>query len=205
MILIRNNEALASRRVVYFFCSDDDAADAYAPKSALTFTTGDLKISKNGGAWTNASGTTANGQVVNLGNGWYSYAFSVLEIDTLGTVGLFTNVVDVYSEASFAQVVAFNPYDISALGLTFIDAAVSTRLPTASYEGADAFLDKANGVETGVTLRQALRLLASVIGGRTTGSRTGVVVTRNLADTKNVVTATIDSSGNRTALTRDLT
>jgi hypothetical protein len=103
------------------------------------------------------------------------------------------------------QVIAVNLYDAAAAGLTRLDAAVSTRLPTSSYEGADALLDKANGVETGFTLRQTLRLIASIIGGRTTGSRTGVVVTRNLADTKNVVTATVDTSGNRVGFTRDLT
>lgn len=197
---IKVSEAVASRRRIPLFLFDDDSADFYAPKTGLTFTAAEIRISKNGAAEANSTGT-----VTEVAGGVYYYEATAAELDTVGFISVRPVKTDVYGAPSVAQVIALNLYDSSGGGLTYLDATVSSRLPTATYEGADAILDKANGVETGITLRQALRLLASVIGGRTTGSRTGVVVTRNLADTKNVVTATIDSSGNRTALTRDLT
>lgn len=75
-------------------------------------------------------------------------------------------------------------------------------LPTAA-ENADAVWDEA--VDGAVTARQSLRLANSANGGKLSGAATTNVLIRDLADTKNRVDATVDSSGNRTAVTRDLT
>lgn len=70
---------------------------------------------------------------------------------------------------------------------------------------ATALLDLANGVETSVTLRQALRLFASALNGKVSGAGTTTVVFRDINDTKDRITATVDVSGNRTAITNDAT
>jgi hypothetical protein len=70
---------------------------------------------------------------------------------------------------------------------------------------ADALLDRTDGVETSVTVRQSLRLANAANGGKTDGMATTTAHLRDLADTKNRVTATVDANGNRTAVTRDLT
>jgi hypothetical protein len=71
---------------------------------------------------------------------------------------------------------------------------------------ADTVLDKANGVETGLTLRNALRLIASALAGKLSGAATATVVIKNaIADDKDRITATVDADGNRTAITTDLT
>lgn len=71
---------------------------------------------------------------------------------------------------------------------------------------ADALLDRADAIETGLTVRKLLRLLGSVMGGKLSGAGTGLEVFRNaVADSKDRVTATVDSSGNRNAITTDLT
>ena len=67
----------------------------------------------------------------------------------------------------------------------------------------DNILDEQIGDST-VTLRQLLRLLAAVLGGKASGLP-GSPVFRNIADTKDVLNATTDADGNRTAITRDLT
>lgn len=82
-------------------------------------------------------------------------------------------------------------------------AAVSD-IPTAN-QNADALLDRAAGIETGRTLRQTMRLIASVLLGKVSGAGTGTEVFRDIGDTKDRVTATVDSSGNRTAITLDAT
>jgi len=80
----------------------------------------------------------------------------------------------------------------------------TTGIPTAN-QNADALLDRAAGVETGFTLRQTLRLMASVLLGKMSGGGTATEVFRDLGDTKDRVTATVDASGNRSAVTRDAT
>lgn len=71
---------------------------------------------------------------------------------------------------------------------------------------AAALLDLANAIETGLTPRGALRLLASAIAGLLSGAATATITTRNaVADTKARITATVDVDGNRSAITWDVT
>lgn len=60
-------------------------------------------------------------------------------------------------------------------------------------------------VETGATVKESLRLANAANAGKVDGMATVTGHLRNLADTKNRVTATIDANGNRTAITLDLT
>lgn len=77
---------------------------------------------------------------------------------------------------------------------------------------ADALLDRAAGIETGLTLRQALRLIAAACSGLATGLA-GTTATYKSADisagsvqgTTSRIIATVDADGNRTAITVDLT
>jgi hypothetical protein len=69
--------------------------------------------------------------------------------------------------------------------------------------GIDAILDRANGVETGYTLRQALRLMAAALLGELSGAATTTITIRDMGDTKTRITATVDADGNRSALTLD--
>jgi hypothetical protein len=76
----------------------------------------------------------------------------------------------------------------------------------AGAELADALLDLSAGVETGLTLRQAIRLLVAANAGKLSGAATTTITIRNaVADDKNRITATVDEDGNRSAITYDLT
>jgi hypothetical protein len=83
-------------------------------------------------------------------------------------------------------------------------ASAYTAPPTAS-ENATGLLDLAAGVETGLTLRQALRLVVAAEAGKLSGAATATIVIRNVADDKNRITATVTEDGDRTALVYDLT
>jgi hypothetical protein len=83
-------------------------------------------------------------------------------------------------------------------------AALFDALPTAA-ENATELLDQAAGVETGLTVRQWLRLAASVLFGKASGLATTTAVYRDFGDTKDRITATVDADGNRSAVTRDAT
>lgn len=77
---------------------------------------------------------------------------------------------------------------------------------TGANEIADALLDRSDAIEVGLTPRQALRLAGAAEAGKLSGAGTATVVIRNaVADSKDRITATVDSSGNRTAITTDVT
>lgn len=98
-------------------------------------------------------------------------------------------------------------------GITNLDAAISTRLASASYttpptanENADALLDRSNGVETGLTPRGALRLALAALAGVLSGAETSSVTIKNaVANSKTRITATVDASGNRSVVNTDTT
>lgn len=68
---------------------------------------------------------------------------------------------------------------------------------------ADALLDRAAGIETGWTMRQGFRIMLSVLAGKANGLGTATANYRDMADSKNRIVATVDTDGNRSAITRD--
>lgn len=72
-----------------------------------------------------------------------------------------------------------------------------------SASGVDGVWDEV--MEGSVTARQSMRLANSANGGILAGAATTTVTIRDLADTKDRVTASVDGDGNRTAVTLDLT
>lgn len=75
-------------------------------------------------------------------------------------------------------------------------------IPTANAN-ADALLDRTAGVETGRTIRQAMRIVLSALAGLGSGLGTATVKYRDTNDSIDRITATVDASGNRTAITLD--
>jgi hypothetical protein len=59
-------------------------------------------------------------------------------------------------------------------------------------------------VEPGISLKHALRLTLAALAGKVSGAAGTTVTFRNPADTKNRITATVDASGNRSAVSTDL-
>lgn len=70
-------------------------------------------------------------------------------------------------------------------------------------EIADAVLDEV--IEGSTTLRQVLRGFAAALLSKASGLATTTAVYRDVGDTKDRITATVDASGNRSAVTLDLT
>jgi len=67
--------------------------------------------------------------------------------------------------------------------------------------GVDAILDEA--VEGSTTFRQMLRLFMSALGGKSSGGGSVTLTFRDIADSKNRITATVDVDGNRSAMALD--
>ena len=84
-----------------------------------------------------------------------------------------------------------------------IDAAALAT--DAANEIADALLDRANAIETGLSVRGAFRLSTAALVGKLSGAATTTVTIRNVGDTTSRIVATVDENGNRTAVTTDAT
>lgn len=82
-------------------------------------------------------------------------------------------------------------------------AGVSSGTVDITASSVDAILDEV--VEGSITLRQALRLVMSVLAGKVSGSPTGPIVFQDIGDTKPRITATVDADGNRLTVTMDAT
>jgi hypothetical protein len=100
---------------------------------------------------------------------------------------------------------------LRAANLDNLDATISSRLASVSYsaaptanQNADAWLDRTDGIETGYTPRQVLRLIVAALAGELSGAATTTITLRNITDTKARITATVDADGNRTAVTYDV-
>lgn len=72
-----------------------------------------------------------------------------------------------------------------------------------SVAGVDDILDDAIGDST-VTVRQALKAAVAALAGKLSGAGTTTVSIRNVADDTNVIVATVDATGNRSAVTLTL-
>lgn len=98
--------------------------------------------------------------------------------------------------ASFATgAIASGAFATDALSASAVASAAAEKIGTAT-------LDLSNGVETGFTLRQALRLIAAVLLGKVS-SATSTPKFRDVNDTKDRVTSTVDVEGNRVSVTLD--
>jgi len=197
-VLIELSEATAARRRIVFFAMDDDSADAYAPKTGLSFSTSEVKLSKNGAAEANSSGT-----VTEIGGGAYYYEAAQAELDTVGFLTVRPAKTDVYTMPVAVQVVSFDPYNAASLGLTNLDAALSTLLADADYLAPSTVLTSASGIETGLTLQGAVRLILAAVAGRRAGVNTGTETFRDYTNAKTRITHVDDGNGNTSTVTYD--
>lgn len=104
-------------------------------------------------------------------------------------------VDDMYANVSDIETAIGTPAGVSI-------AADVAALPTAA-ENATELLDQAAGVETNRTLRQSLRLMLAALAGKASGMATTTATFRDTNDSKDRIVATVDSDGNRTAITLD--
>lgn len=88
--------------------------------------------------------------------------------------------------------------------LDFLVTYMETNMtfPTAADITAAVYAGVIDGT---TTFAESIRLHNAVLAGKVSGAGTGTEVFRDLADTKDRIVASVDGSGNRTAITRDAT
>jgi hypothetical protein len=79
--------------------------------------------------------------------------------------------------------------------------------PAVTLEASNfsSYLLDEEDVETGLTMRKALRLIAAATAGKVSGASGSTVTIKNaVADTRERIVATVDANGNRIAISYDL-
>lgn len=121
------------------------------------------------------------------------------------------NWVSIPDNTSVYVMIPYGTTCASCMGTTAL-AQINTECDTAltdfgktgyalSAAGVDAILDEV--VEGTTTFRQMLRIFMAILANKSAGGGTVTLTCRDIADTKNRITATVDADGNRTAITVD--
>ncbi len=85
-----------------------------------------------------------------------------------------------------------------------LEAAITPAVTLTAEQFAAQLLD-IESVESGMTVREALKLMSAAMAGKISGAAGATVTIRSaVADDKDRIVASVDSSGNRTAITYDL-
>lgn len=122
-----------------------------------------------------------------------------IDVASTGTVGIDWANVD-------GQSTTVNLSGTTIKTATDIATAIAA-LPTAT-QNATALLTYPDGIATGITPQGAWRVTLAAVSGASdgfTGVAGATIHYRDPADTKNVITATVDAVGNRSAVTLDTT
>lgn len=221
MILLKQSTA-ATLRVGPFM----DAANGVTPETGVTLSGADqAEILKNSGATVDISGATW--AAITGAGGWYDLSLTTSHTDTLGMLTVVVQdesvCLPVFVRAMVVPAMIYDSLiggtdtlqvDVTQFGGTNATSSggrpevnathfAGTAYATALAAEVDAVWDEqVDGTTTG---RQSMRLHNAVLGGKASGLATTTAVYRDLADSKDRISATVDADGNRSAVTRDLT
>lgn len=207
-----------------------DSTDGNTEETALTIANTDIKLWKSG-ATTLANKNSGGG--THISNGVYYAVLDATDTNTLGPMIAFVHMAGALVLRQEFIVYPANVYDSLFSGTDVLDvsitqisgSAVSTTTAqlgvnvvnaagtawgsgaiTAASLAADAvdkILDELIGDST-ITMRQVLRLVTATLGGKLSGAETTTITIRDVADSTDVVVATVDSNGNRSAVSLTL-
>lgn len=127
---LQQNEATAALRRIYFYAVD--ATDGFSPETGLSSFTVD--VSENGAA--RAAGAGSDPTEIDATNmpGLYYYEATVGELSTLGALLISIKHASMRDFLALVQVIAYDPYSATELGLTNLNATISSRAPAAEYD-----------------------------------------------------------------------
>lgn len=92
----------------------------------------------------------------------------------------------------------------SITNLVNLSADISNAAAGLSVGAISSELLDNQDIETGYTLRESLRLILSSLAGKVSGAGTSTITIRDVNDAVDRIVATVDSNGNRTSVTKDV-
>ena len=148
-VQIKLSEATAAKRRVSVWLVD--GTDGI---TARTGQTGVVRISKNGGASADTAASLTEVDSTNM-PGLYYIELSAAEVNTVGPLYLSYKAASTARWHETVAVISYDPYDAVALGLTDLDATISSRASAANLATVQADTDD---IQT--------RLPAALVSGR---------------------------------------
>ena len=152
-----------------------DSTDGVTAEDGLTIEDSDVRLSKNGG---NMAAKTEATNATHDELGYYDCPLDATDTNTLGRLQLMV------SEAGALPVW----HDYIVLDEDMYDLLVGSGM-----------------VEGTITMQDALRLILAVCAGKSSGGGTATLIFRDTGDAADRITATVDTNGNRTAVTTVVT
>ncbi len=143
-MLFKQSDSTAAQRRWFFHCVD--SVDLVTPETGLTFSGAELQISENGAAFADFGGTATE-----LSDGLYYYEATAAELSTLGALAFKVEKTGVHTAIfQVGQVVPWDPYAVTNLGLTNLDATITSRLaPTVASRTLDVTATGEAGIDWG--------------------------------------------------------
>jgi len=122
------------------------------------------------------------------------------EASSSGTLTPSATLGGIFEVEATANLVGAPTFVLTALGGMVATAGGPTEL---SPEGLSVELLDNQNIETGVSLRETMRLVLSALAGKLSGAPGTTITIRNVTDDKDRIVATVDSSGNRSSIIYD--
>jgi hypothetical protein len=166
-----------------------DSTDGFTAETALTIAQADVRLSKNAGTFAQKGDATS---CSHMENGYYSCPLSTADTGTIGRLTIAvaeSGALPVVLEYTVLVAAAYDALTAGTGAGLLADAAASvgTRSLGSAYSNR--------------TYDEVMKLSAAALAGKASGMGTSTAVFRNLADNADVITATVDANGNRTAVT----
>ncbi len=191
---LRQSSASQSR-ILGPFLSDTDGK---TPATSLSIANTDIQLMANAGPAVSKNSGGATHRV----NGEYAITLDATDTATVGELTVSVIVDGALPVRAKFIVLEETVYDaLFAAGSSAQVDLVDSPNATASSNLAAAWLDLSDGVETDWTVRQLFRVALALFAGDSTGGGTNFA---NPAGTKTRLQATLDSHGNRTVTSKDV-
>ena len=149
---------------------------------ALTIAQADVRLSYNGDSFRTVNHNQDAVNLIHNEHGWYKVKLSTTDTGTLGNLTI-------------------NVHKPGALSVWKEYAVIPQIMWDYMFAGGSVVAVLDDVVEGTYTMRQLFSLMAAVLFGKATGGGTTSIVFRNTQDNRNNITATVDASGNRSAMT----
>jgi hypothetical protein len=175
MQLIQLSEATASLRRIFFQAVD--AADGITAETGLT---GAGRISKAGAATAASTNNITEIDATNM-PGRYYIELTATEVNTLGIIEFRFKTAACAEVVARGLVVAFDPFTASNLGVTNLDATISSRATAAALATVDGIVD-AILVDTDTTIPGLIAALNDLSAAQVNAEMVDVVATDVIAD-----------------------
>lgn len=175
-----------------------DDTDGRSPETELSIANTDIYLVANGGS----PYTKSSGGAIHRINGEYAVTFDEVDTATVGELTVSVIVAGALPVRAKFVVLEEAVYDsLFALGSSAQVDLIDAPNTVAVNALATALLDLNNGVESDWTVRQLFRVALALFAGNSTGNGTNFA---NPAGTKTRLQSTVDSSGNRTVTSKDV-